>query len=157
MAPFSEPDRTRKKSMMAIRPFASILLLCAACGVTTAASASVDSSPKPGGVYRLKPGTYIAASASCKAPSNAAIREYDGRGIATSDNHACKVRVLTRKGSRYTVDQFCIDTGARPGRRRTERQHVLVGDALTFTQTISGRSVRYRYCPVYQLPPGLPK
>lgn len=143
--------------MMATQPFASLLLLCAACGVTTAALASVDTSPKPGGVYKLKPGTYVADTASCEAPASVAIREYDGRGIATSDNRACKVRVLARKGSRYTVDQSCIDAGAKAVRRRTERQHVLVSDALTFTQTIRGHSVRYRYCPAYQLPSGLQK
>jgi hypothetical protein len=135
---------------MMARHFASILLLCAVCGVTTAASASVDTSPKPGGVYRLKPGTYVADTASCEAPVNAAIRKYDGRGIATPEHRACKARVLSRKGNRYIVDQSCIDADA-------ERQQVLVHDALTFTQTIRGRSATYHYCPVYQLPPSLRK
>lgn len=156
MAPFSEPDSTRKTSIMG-RHFAFILLLCAGCGVTTAAFASVDTSPKPGGVYRLKPGTYVADTASCEAPVDAAILQYDGRGIATPKHRACKARVLSRKGNRYIVDQSCIDADAESGNRRIERQQVLVQDALTFTQTIRGRSSSYHYCPGSQLPPSLRK
>jgi len=143
--------------MMHIRPLHACLLVAAlgAGSVGSAALASVDLSPAPGGVYQLKPGIYVARGSGCDAPANAAIRQYDGRGIATAHSRACRARVRTRQGSRYTVDQTCIDAGAGPGRRQTERQQVLVRDALSFTQTIHGGSTTYSYCPVYQLPPDL--
>jgi hypothetical protein len=155
MALIIEPDSTRKTPMMAIRPFAASLLLAAACGLTASASASVDTSPKPGGVYRLKPGTYVAESASCEAPAEADLRSYDGRGIAAAHSRACRARVLARKGSRYSVEQSCIEAGTGHGRRHTERQKIMVNSALSFTQTVEGRSATYRYCPVYMLPRGL--
>ena len=121
-------------------------------GVSTAAFASVDTSPAPGGVYKLKPGIYVARDSSCEAPANAAIREYDGRGLGTAHSRSCKASVLARKGSRFTVSQRCIDSGAGPGRRQVQRQQVSVHDALTFTQTIGASATTYRYCPAYQLP-----
>lgn len=136
---------------MTTRPFASILLLCAACGVVTSALASVDTSRQPGGVYMLKPGIYVAETANCEAPPNSVSRKYDGRGIVKLDDRACKLRLLTRKGNRYTVNQSCISVGANAV-YRTERQQILVHDALTFTQIIRGREVQYRYCPADQLP-----
>lgn len=131
------------------------LLLFTMLGLAASAFASVDTSPKPGGVYQLKPGIYVAQGSSCEAPANAAIRQYDGRGLGTAHSHACKASVRARKGRRFTVDQSCIDAGAGPGRREIERQQVLVRDALTFTQTIGAAATTYRYCPSYQLPPGL--
>lgn len=131
------------------------VLLGAALGWESPAVASVDTSPKPGGVYRLKPGIYVAHDMTCEAPPNAAIRQYDGRGIATAHTHACKAKIRGRKGNRYTVDQSCIDAGSGPGRRFVERQQVTVRDALTFSQTVRGSGTTYRYCPVYQLPAGL--
>lgn len=128
------------------------LALGALLGMGAAASASVDTSPGPGGVYRLKPGVYVARSSSCEAPANAAIRAYDGRGIATAHSRNCKATVLARKGKRFTVSQRCIGSGAGPGRSDTQRQQVAVHDALTFTQTIGGAATTYRYCPSYQLP-----
>lgn len=131
------------------------LLLGAMLCSAMAARASVDTTPPPGGVYRLKPGIYVARGSSCEAPPNAAIRQYDGRGLATAHSRACRVDVRARKGPRVTVDQSCIDSGAGPGRRAVQRQQVLVHDALTFTQTIGGAAATYRYCPVYQLPADL--
>ena len=124
------------------------------CGLL-AAHASVDTSPKPGGVYRLKPGIYVAEGSTCADPANAAIRQYDGHGLSTAHTRACKAVVRSRKGARYTVDQTCIDAGAGPAPRFTERQQVVVRDALTFSQRIGGQATAYRYCPVYQLPAGL--
>lgn len=119
------------------------------------AHASVDPSPKPGGVFRLKPGVYVAKGETCEAPSDASVRQYDGKGIGTAHTSDCKAIVRARKGTRYTVDQAChaADPGVRPG--RTVRQQIRVQDALTFTQTIAGASTTYRYCPVYQLPAAL--
>ena len=141
--------------MTTYRPITAIVLLVSACSFGTSASASVDTSPKPGGIYRLKPGTYVADSAACEAATSADVRTYDGQGIATARSRACKARVLTRKGSRYTVEQSCTDTGTGQGRKRTERQKILVNTALDFTQTVEGRSASYRYCPVYMLPRSL--
>jgi len=130
--------------------------LCAALlGAVPGASASVDTSPKPGGVYKLKPGIYVAQDSACASAPNAAIRQYDGRGIASAHTRACTAKVRVRKGQRYTVDQTCIDAGAGPGRREVQRQQVWVRDALTFTQTIGANATTYRYCPAYQLPPDL--
>lgn len=131
---------------------ARALALAAMLGISGAASASVDTSPGPGGVYRLKPGVYVARGSSCEAPPNAAIRAYDGRGLATAHSRSCKATVLASKGTRYTVSQRCIDSGAGPGRRYMQRQQVTVHDALTFTQIIGATATTYRYCPIYQLP-----
>lgn len=132
-------------------------MFCATVGIAAAASASVDTSPQPGGIYRLKPGIYVAQDVPCEDPPNAAIRQYDGHGISTAHSHACKASVRARKGMRYTVDQSCIDAGAGPGRRFVQRQQITVRDALSFSQSIGGSSTSYRYCPVYQLPPSLRK
>ena len=128
-----------------------------ALGVACGAWASVDTSPKPGGVYRLKPGIYVEKGTDCAAPANAAIRQYDGKGISTAHTHACKAVVKSRKGKRYTVDQSCIDAGTGPGKRFKERQVVISDDALTFQQTISGNTATYGYCPIDQLPAELQK
>jgi hypothetical protein len=117
--------------------------------------ASVDRSPAPGGVYRLKPGIYVQQGVGCGSPPNAAIRQYDGRGISDPHSRACRARVLSRKGSRYTVSQSCIDAGAGPAPRVTERQIVTVSDALTFSLGTRGAGTTYRYCPAYLLPADL--
>lgn len=125
------------------------------------ASASVDTSAPPGGVYRLKPGIYVAKGSDCASPANAAILAYDGKGLSGAHSRACKVTVRSRQGNRavtrYIVDQSCIDAGAGPAPRSTQRQQVTVRDALHFTQTIKGRATSYAYCPVDQLPEGLRK
>lgn len=130
-----------------------ILAIGSALG--TAALASVDRSPAPGGVYRLKPGTYVAKGSTCADPANAAILRYDGRGLAGAHSRACRARVLSRHGNRFVVEQSCIDAGAGPAPRSVERQSVSVMDALTFSQRVGGRATTYRYCPSYQLPAGL--
>jgi len=130
---------------------APLLALLAATGTW----ASVDPSPRPGGVYRLKPGIYVMKGASCRDPANAEIRQYDGRGLSTAHTRACRARVLSRKGNRYTVSQSCIDAGAGPAPRFVERQTVTVADALTFTLATRGPATSYRYCPIDQLPAGL--
>jgi hypothetical protein len=135
-----------------IRIFFSGLGLLLASGF---AMASVDTTPPPGGVYRLKPGIYVAKGSDCASPANAAILQYDGKGLSGAHSRACKATVRSRKGSRYTVDQSCIDAGAGPAPRSVQRQQVAVQDALTFTQTIKGRATSYAYCPVYQLPAAL--
>lgn len=126
-----------------------------ALACATAATASVDTSPKPGGVYRLKPGTYVQKDVPCASAPNAALRRYDGRGLSTAHTRACRVRILSRRGSRYEVSQSCLGAGAGPASRSSERQTVSVADALTFTLRAQGRTASYRYCPPYMLPAGL--
>lgn len=142
--------------MVSLRIFAPATLALAAMA-GTAAVASVDTSPKPGGVYRLKPGIYVAKGSRCASPANAAIRRYDGRGISGAHSRACRATVLSRKGGSFTVSQSCIDAGAGPAPRVTERQIVTVQDALTFTQKTRGPGTTYSYCPIYQLPADLRK
>ncbi|MFL6710567.1 MAG: hypothetical protein ACJ8HI_20385 [Massilia sp.] len=132
------------------------LLMVALCS-SAAALASVDTSARPGGVYKLKPGVYVAEQSRCEDPANAAIRQYDGRGIASAHSRACTARVRKHVGQRYTVEQSCLDGGAGHGRRYVERQQVIVRDALNFSQTIAGETSNYRYCPAYQLPKDLQK
>jgi hypothetical protein len=136
-------------------PVTTIAILAAAFCAGSGAYASVDTSPKPGGVYRLKPGIYVAQDADCGSPANAQIRQYDGKGISTAHTRSCKATVRARKRDTYTVDQSCIDAGAGPAPRRVQRQQVVVQDALTFTQVIGRDRTTYRYCPVYQLPKDL--
>lgn len=138
------------------RRWAAFAMLMAVAGM---ASASADRTPKPGGVYRLKPGIYVAQGSECSAPANAAIRRYDGKGISTAHTHSCKAKVRKRRGNKYTVDQSCIDAGAgaRTAPRRIQHQQVTVQDALTFRQDIGGNVTTYRYCPVRELPPALRK
>jgi hypothetical protein len=133
-----------KNSLTKIAAAAALML-----GAVSIASASADTSPKPG--------IYVAEGSECGSPANAAIRQYDGKGISTAHTHACKATVRKRKGSNYTVDQSCIDAGAGPAPRRVERQQVTVADALTFKQTIGKDATTYRYCPVYELPADLQK
>jgi hypothetical protein len=128
-------------------------------GLASGALASADTSPKPGGVYPLKPGIYVAKGSDCGAPANAAIRQYDGKGLSTPHTRACKatMRKHKRGTSSYTVDQSCIDAGAGAAPRVVQRQQIVVQDALTFTQLIKGDRTTYQYCPVYQLPIDLQK
>jgi hypothetical protein len=135
--------------------FTTITLLAAA--LAAPAWASVDTSPKPGGVYKLKPGIFVAKDVDCGSPPNVALRQYDGKGISTAHTRACKASVRSKRGRTYTVDQSCIDAGSGPAPRFVQRQQVMVQDALTFTQIIGGDRTTYRYCAPYQLPKGLQK
>ncbi|OBV39635.1 hypothetical protein [Janthinobacterium psychrotolerans] len=139
-------------------PTLTMLALTLSLGASSLALASADTSPKPGGVYRLKPGIYVANGSDCAAPANAAIRQYDGKGLSTAHTRACKATVRSQqRGGSYTVDQSCIDAGAGPAPRVVQRQQIVVRDALHFTQVIKGDRTSYQYCPVYQLPVDLQK
>ena len=126
-----------------------------AIGTAAMACASVDSSPAPGGVYRLKPGIYVAKGSSCGSPANAAIRRYDGRGISSAHSRACRATILARRGISARVSQSCVGAGSGPAGRFVERQTVTVPDALTFSLQTRGPATTYRYCPSYQLPADL--
>ncbi len=135
----------------------AIAALMLSLPIVLPASAEVDRSPPPGGVYRLKPGIYVAKSATCESPANADIREYDGKGISTAHSRTCRVKILSHRGSKFTVVQSCLDAGAGPAKRFSERQVIRWDNAIQFGQTIAGYTRTYNYCPVYQLPKDLRK
>lgn len=131
----------------------AIALVAAACA--TAATASVDTTPKPGGVYKLKPGIYVQKGTPCGSAPNAAVRRYDGRGIATAHTRSCRARILNQRGHTYRVTQTCVGAGAGKATTVIERQTVDVQDALSFSIRTTGAASAYRYCPAYNLPSGL--
>ena len=142
---------------------AAILLVAA--GIGQAAFASVDTTPPPGGVYRLKPGFFVAEGNDCASPANAVLLRYDGKGLSGAHDRACEVTVVRKTPSRtdgrpsttYRVRQSCIDAGEGPAPRSTEVQTVTVRDALTFDLRTQRRATTFRYCPVDGLPPDLRK
>lgn len=123
--------------------------------LASGASASVSGTPKIGGVYPLRSGIYVAKGTSCGEPANAAIRQYDGRGISDPHSRACRVRIIARHGSSFVVDQSCIATGVGPAQRSSQRQTLTIQDALTFSVKVAQQTTVYRYCPIYQLPADL--
>ncbi|MET3711898.1 hypothetical protein ABIC65_002607 [Sphingomonas trueperi] len=134
---------------------ASFALLTGAALVATPTSADPDRTPPPGGVYKLKPGIFVAQGVSCGNPPNVAIRRYDGKGISSAHSRACIARILSKRrsgyGSLYRVSQSCIDAGAGPAKRVVERQTIDIPDALNFTIRSQGNTT-YRYCPIRELP-----
>ena len=134
-----------------VRGASALLVLFSAANV----AASVDRSPQPGGVYRLKPGIFVKEGVPCSSAPNVAIRRYDGHGISTAHTRACRARVISRRGDRLSVSQSCISAGAGRAPRTTERQVVRVVDALTFIQATGGPEATYRYCPASMLPSGI--
>ncbi|WP_380784764.1 hypothetical protein [Sphingomonas sp. R86521] len=137
-------------------PLLKTVAAIAGLAMAGAAAASVDTSPKPGGVYKLKPGIYVQKGVSCGTAPNSAIRQYDGRGISDAHSRSCRARILSRRGEAYEVSQSCIDAGAGPAPRVVQRQVVTVPDALTFTMRTGRGASAYRYCPAYMLPAGMP-
>ena len=140
--------------MLNIKPLQVSLPIISLVLIGLAASASmaeVDRSPKPGGVYKLKPGVFVEQGPSCKNPPNAAMKLYDGRGISTAHTRACVARVISKPRSGYghvfKVSQSCVDTGTGPGKRFVERQTIDIPDALNFLITSQGNA-KYRWCAV---------
>ena len=123
------------------------------CSLTSGcALASSDNTPKPGGVFPLKPGVYVAKGQECADPANAGIRIYDGKGIHGSATHACVAKVIKKTGKRYSVDQSCIDTPAGEGPRVVARESILIQDALTFVAGEGVKATSFTYCPASELP-----
>jgi hypothetical protein len=138
---------TNRKALAAIT--ASLATLA------TAMSASAGSSPAPGGVYWLTPGIYVQQGIDCGSPPNAAIRQYDGRGLSDPHSRSCRAHILSRQGNRFDVVQSCIDAGSGPAPRVVEHQRVTVPDVFTFAITTGGSAITYRYCPAKLLPADL--
>jgi hypothetical protein len=132
-------------------------------------SASQRSSPSPAppprelvepprgldGTLPLKKGMFVASDISCSDPPNAAIRRYDGRGLSGAHTHDCEIIVLEKSGTSYEIDQSCIDAGAGPAPRSSERATIEVHDNLTFTLKRGQGGETFRYCAESLLPPGL--
>lgn len=159
-ASFGYAPRSTRSQEIDMHPQKSLraAIAIAATGmIATAAAASVDTSRKPGGVYLLKPGIFVAKGSSCREPANAAIRQYDGKGISTAHSRSCIARIVSHRGSTYEVSQTCIDAGAGPAPRVVERQTVAIQDALTFSVGRGRAATTYRYCPIDQLPADLRK
>lgn len=137
--------------------FRSLLLigLCASTPAISDARSEADRSPKPSGVYTLKPGVYVGEDARCQEPANYAIRRYDGKGISTAHTSACIAQVLAkhRNGHAfvYRVRQSCLDTGAGTGKPFTETQTIEIPNASTFSMKSEGGAT-YHYCPIRELP-----
>lgn len=136
---------------MTLRPIVLAAFISAAAGPQIA-GAEVDTSPKPGGVLKLKPGVYVSQGQSCADPANAALRIYNGKGIRGSATHDCVARIVKARNNHFTVDQSCIDTPAGAGKRTTERQTITVRNALEFVLENGAHSSTYHYCPTYELP-----
>jgi hypothetical protein len=132
-----------------LRTLVATLCLC------HAGWACATSTTTPGGVYHLRRGIYVAEGSQCDAPANAAIRLYTGKGIDTAHTRACYATVQAHDGSDYVVEQTCIDAGAGPGPRFTERQHIVIRNTWTFVQRIGRDGTVYHYCPSSQLPADL--
>ncbi|KJV32520.1 hypothetical protein VI08_12355 [Luteibacter yeojuensis] len=126
--------------------------------LATASAAATSSAPKPTGVYHLIPGIYVAKGTDCASPPNAAIKQYDGKGISTAHTRECVATVASQKaagkGATYEVSQTCVDAGAGPGKPYTEKQTVDVKGPGRFAITSQDPTV-YHYCPVARLPPEL--
>jgi hypothetical protein len=132
--------------------FSLVALVGAAAFLCAAPSgADPDRSPRPGGVYLLKPGIFVAKRASCTKPPRGAIRFYDGKGINPFPPRGCVARVISKKrsgyGSLYVVRQSCTMGGTS----FVERQVLDIPDALNFTVRSEGNAA-YRYCPIHELP-----
>jgi hypothetical protein len=111
-----------------------------------------EDASRSNGVLPLQRGVYVLQNSGCTAPSNAAVRFYDGRGISGSATHACRMLIGSRRGDSYVVEQSCIDTPTGDGPRTSEPQTITVHDALTFTMETTDESSRFRYCPTGELP-----
>ena len=118
------------------------------------ATASEDRSPKPGGIFKLKPGIYVDQRSTCGDPANAAIRSYDGKGIATSSTHGCRARITDRNGKSLGISQSCTNLGSGPAGQIIERFRITIENTLEFTISRNTRASTYRYCPPEQLPEG---
>ncbi|WP_337268542.1 hypothetical protein [Oryzifoliimicrobium ureilyticus] len=117
--------------------------------------ATADAETTKAYVYPLKEGIYVQDGSDCRSAPNAAIRAYDGRGISDPHSRACRARIISKDGDRYTVDQSCLDAGAGPAKRVSERQTIIIADMTTF-QLIQGRAkTKFRFCPESSLPDGI--
>lgn len=138
-------------------PAASVAPAAPAAPATAppAREALIEPSRDLGGVLPLKHGIFVAADVPCDAPPNAALRRYDGEGLSGAHTHACRIKVVGRRGAAYDIEQSCIDAGQGPGPRSTETATIDIQDNLTFTLKRGGAGESFRYCAASMLPPDL--
>jgi membrane-bound inhibitor of C-type lysozyme len=117
--------------------------------------ALIEPSRDLGGVLPLKHGIFVASDASCGDPPNAAIRRYDGQGLSGAHTRACRAKVLSKKGAAYEIEQSCLDAGAGPAPRSSERQTIVVANNLEFTLRRAAGEQTFKYCAASLLPPGV--
>jgi membrane-bound inhibitor of C-type lysozyme len=115
----------------------------------------IEPSRDLGGVLPLKHGIFVASDATCQNPPNAAIRRYDGQGLSGAHTRACRAKVLSKKGAAYEVEQSCLDAGAGPAPRSSERQTIVVANNLEFTLRRAAGEQTFKYCAASLLPPGV--
>lgn len=149
-APAERPATEPVKTAPASAPKAS-----APAPATPERETLIEPSRDLGGVLPLKHGIFVSADVPCGEPPNAALRRYDGEGLSGAHTHACRIKVLARRGASYDIEQSCIDAGQGPAPRSTETATVDIQDNLTFTLKRGGAGETFRYCAASMLPPGL--
>ena len=112
-------------------------------------------SPVAATVLPLTKGTYVSLSETCADPSFAGLKTFDGLGLAGAHTRECRARIVEKSGSAYTVDNSCIDAGAGPAPRSTERLIVAITAPNAFVIRSGSSSERYRLCPQDELPTAL--
>lgn len=102
----------------------------------SADDAANSSSDAAANALPLHEGTFISADVPCGDPPLAALLFYNGRGFDGAHSHACRARVVARRGNEVTLANSCIDADHFVVRSKT-------------------RTLAYRRCRTDQLPPGL--
>jgi hypothetical protein len=104
----------------------------------------------------LDKGVYVSESEGCGDPASAGLRTFDGQGFGGAHTRACRAEVVSNSGDRYTLDNSCLDAGAGPANRSTERLTVDVTSRQTFSVIEkNGQAARYRLCKPSELPASL--
>lgn len=116
----------------------------------------VEPSKDLGGALPLKHGYFVADGSTCEDPPNAALRHFDGKGLSSAHTRDCRIEVIEAKGKAYEIAQSCVDAGAGPAPRSTERATVVIENNLEFSFKRAADETHYQYCPASRLPPGLP-
>lgn len=118
----------------------------AAAPEPVAATGPSQARPGPAGTLPLAPGVYVLAGTDCRAPSNAGLRFYDGRGISGTATHDCVATVLSTDADTLRIEQSCIDAPRGDGPRTAEAQTITVHDAHAFTLATAQGSAGFRRC-----------
>ena len=124
----------------------------AAAPEPVAATGPSQARPGPAGTLPLAPGVYVLAGTECRAPSNAGLRFYDGRGISGTATHDCVATVLSTEADTLRIEQSCIDAPRGDGPRTVEAQTITVHDAHAFTLATDGGSAGFRRCADDEVP-----
>jgi hypothetical protein len=116
----------------------------------------VEPSKDLGGALPLKHGYFVADGSTCEDPPNAALRHFDGKGLSGAHTRDCRIEVIAASGKTYEIAQSCLDAGAGPAPRSTERATVVIESNLEFTLKRATNEAHFQFCPASRLPPGLP-